>query len=339
MQKYIDQFVQMVANAIEFNSVMIFSISIVGSMLILTIYSYFDLKYTQIDRQVRRQIKMNRESASLDSLSERYTERFKQKIKDDLDRSGILFTPEEYVTTAMVAVILGAAYGFIFNPLSAVAGDNLLLQLILRIAATAGFGYLGIFIPKFWVHVLITRKQTALRQQISDALLNLADAIKSGHIIQDAIRIVGEEMPYPIGNEFRRTANEIDTGKSLNDSLQDLKRRIDLEDFSLAVNAVEISFETGGKLEPLLRGIVNTISEREAMRREMEKSIAGSKSTGYILLIAPLAFTGMFTLANKEAYSQMLTTPVGIGASVGAAVSYVIGAFIIFSILHSLRKD
>lgn len=333
------KFYEKLLNALEFHSILIFSITFVGSGLILLIYSYISLRYTQVNRQIRKQIKLNKELSQFDNLFEEWRENYTKKVKERLDQAGIIFSPQEYVTLMLIAMGAGGLYGFIFNPLSAVAGDNYLLQILLRLITTGLFGYLGVFIPKFWVHILISRKQSALKMQISDALLNIADAIRSGHIIESAIRIVGEQMPYPIGNEFSKTANEIDTGKTLSEALQDLKRRIDLEDFELALNAIEISFETGGKLEALLREIVDTISERESMRREMEKSISGSKGTGYILMAAPLVLGGMFTLANPKTYAEMFVNPTGLIMLGIAAGSYALGAFIIFSILSSLKKE
>jgi tight adherence protein B len=212
-------------------------------------------------------------------------------------------------------------------------------QIFGRILAAIVFSGGGYFFPKLWLKFLISRRRKMIADQLQDALLNIADALKSGHVIQEAIRIVGTEMPYPIGMEFEKTHREMEAGKTLNQALTDMKKRISLPDFDMAVSAMEIQFEVGGKLEPLLRNMVRIINERADLRKEIEKTIAGSKTVGIVLLSAPIFFVVTFTMLQKNTYIQMFHSGFGIIMIIVAIICYIIAAIIIFAIIKSVSED
>lgn len=327
-------------------------IYIIVSMTLLIILSYdlYRMKTNKISQQVAERLKKEegeKERKELQfNLIEKLFLKQEDKIKTTLTRANVLFTPKEFLTFMTIGSIVGFTVGMVIYPFAFVWKSILIFlpyeitkEIFGRLLAGVVLGFAGTYFPFLWVKHLESKRNKLLESQIQDALLNIADALKSGHVIGDAIKIVGEEMPYPIGDEFTQAHKEMETGKTLLEALHDLKKRINLEDFTMAVNAMEIQYEVGGELEPLIRKMVIVVQERQALRQEVKKTIANAKMTGTILMIAPLGFIAIFVTMSKDQYLLMIQNAMGwILIGIGA-ISYVIGASIIYLIIRSVTKE
>lgn len=344
-----DRLLDWVTNAFgnyPFESILILFLLTLWSVMF---FDYRTMKYNQIQKQVSSRIGKETEEKKKFSITELGLERIKkqeEKIKTEIERANVLFTVQEYFNFMTFGMLIGAALGMILYPLGVIwtafmswLPGTALDAIFGRVLAGSVFAYVGYIFPRVWLLFLISRRKKLLGQQITDALLNIADALKSGHVIQDAIKTVGEEMSYPIGPEFAKAFNEMEAGKTLNAALHDLKKRINLPDFDMAVNAIVIQFEVGGRLEPLLRNMVKIINERQELKREIQKTISGSKTVGYILLAAPILFTAIFTMMSKDTYLLMLSSGIGIIMLILAIVCYGIAAFFIFYIIRDVSKE
>lgn len=338
-----------ISNALESSPFEFLSLTILGTLFLYLVYENYTFRRSQVNRQVSSRIEKTEEEKKKFNIMEIGSARIREheeKIKLELEKAHILFTVQEYFTFMTIGMIMGAVIGFIVFPLGAVwkvffmwLPSPIIVSIFARLLAGTVLCWLGYKFPKLWLVLLIRKRRKLLETQLTDALLNIADAMKSGHVIQEAIRIVGEEMAYPIGNEFQKAHSEIEAGKSLEAALQDMKKRVDLPDFEMAINAMEIQFEVGGKLEPLLRNMVKIINERTELRKEIEKTIAGSKTIGYVLLAAPVLFVAMFSMMDANTYLAMLKNPVGILMLLGALAFYSVAAFFIVYIIRGLEKE
>lgn len=321
-------------------------ISITGIIVL-----WFDLnrfKNNQVSRQVSSRIGKTGEKKEFDITIyfSKFLSKQEEKVKADLEKANVLFTVKEYMTVMILGGFFGAIVGMTVFPLATMWKSMLdflpfafTQELVGRTLCGAILGFAGSFAPKLYLMYLIDKRRKLLIIQMQDALLNVADALRSGHVIGEAIKIVGYESPYPIGDEFSRASREMEAGSTLEKALQDLKRRIDIADFTMAINAVEIQYEVGGKLEPLLRNMVKVISDRQELKKEIEKTIASSKMVGIILLCAPIFFAVVFTSLNKEQFDEMFTNLIGQLMIIIAIISYVVAAWIIIAIIRSVSKD
>lgn len=318
------------------------------TLLIILIYDMYKMKTNQISRQVSARIgKNNKENKTIyGNLFEKLFSKQEEKIKTTLQRANVLFTPKEFMTFMTTGSIIGFVVGAVIYPLSSVwklpftflpygfAQDSLG-----RLLAGIAIGFAGSYFPYLWVKNLERKRKKALIAQIQDALLNIADALKAGHVIGDAIKIVGDEMLYPMGDEFKQTYKEMEASLPLPDALENLKNRVNIDDFTMAINAMEIQYEVGGELEPLLRKMVEVVMERQSTKQEVLKTIANAKMTGTILMIAPLGFLGLFIGMSRDQYVLMISSPMGWLLIGIAVISYLIGITIIYLIIRNVTKE
>lgn len=321
-------------------------VSITGIIIL-----WFDLnrfKNNQVSRQVSSRIGKSEESNEFDITKyfAHYLSKKEDKIVLNLEKANVLFTVKEYMTLLIVAGIIGAIFGltvFPFAPLwKTIVGwlpFEITREVFGRLLAGGVLGYLGTLFPHLYLFYLINKKRKLMVSQIQDALLNVADALRSGHVIGEAIKIVGDESPYPLGAEFVRAYQEMETGKTLEVALVDLKTRVDIQDFTMAINAIEIQYEVGGKLEPLLRNMVTIIAERQDLKKEIEKTISSSKMVGIVLLCAPIFFAVVFTMLNKEQFVLMFEMWQGMVMIAAAVICYIVAAAMIIWIIRDASKD
>jgi tight adherence protein B len=106
-------------------------------------------------------------------------------------------------------------------------------------------------------HILKKRRKRVetFQGQLSEALDLVARALRAGHALSGALKMVADEMDDPVGDEFDKTLNEINFGVGAPEALKNLANRVDCLDLKFFVIAVVIQRETGGNLAEILENI------------------------------------------------------------------------------------
>lgn len=342
--KWLDVFFSRLADSLVHSAPTLILLVLITVTIVYLLVDYRHARFNQVERVVSSRL-FTKDGKKINALDQ-YIDSKESKIELELERANILLTVSEYKNLMKYGMIIGFIVGvvlcppaFLWKTLVFFLPDGLLQSLVARFVAGAAFAFLGSNFPALIVKREIKKRRKLLSGQISDALMTIADGLKSGNVVQEAIRSVGSQLPYPMGNEFARASQEMETGLTLNQALVALKERVDIPDFSMAMNAIEIQFEVGGKLEPLLRNMVKIISERQELLREIEKTISSSKTTGIVLLSFPVAFAGAMFMMNKPAMILMVKSGIGLMLLAIALGCYLIAAFIIAGIIKNASKD
>jgi tight adherence protein B len=132
--------------------------------------------------------------------------------------------------------------------------------------------------------------------------------------------MVGEEMPEPIGGEFRITHEEVNFGISLQQALTNLAARIPSTDVRYFIIAVLIQRESGGNLTELLGSLAALIRERFKLLEKVRVLSAEGRLSAWILSLLPFCVAGIINLINPSFMQVLWTDPVGI-KMVGTALT------------------
>ncbi len=62
-------------------------------------------------------------------------------------------------------------------------------------------------------------------EQFPEAIDLMARALRAGHALTTALQMVGDEIPDPVGTEFRLLFDQQNFGMSLPDALEAIRRR------------------------------------------------------------------------------------------------------------------
>lgn len=198
---------------------------------------------------------------------------------------------------AYLLVTVGLAAGF--------GGAAYLLtgSLLLGAVGTA----IGAWLP--YLNATRRRKQLAraFEEQFPEAIELLTRAIRAGHPLTSGMRMVAEEGPKVVAEEFRQTFEEQRFGLPFNDALMGLVDRMDMVDVRIFVIAILIQREVGGNLAEILDNLAHTIRERFYIRRQLRVYTAQGRLTGWILALLPL-FVGTVIFFLQPDYVQILFT-------------------------------
>ncbi len=143
-----------------------------------------------------------------------------------------------------------------------------------------------------------------------------------------------EEIPAPVGEEFKRLYDQQNFGMSLPDALHGFAARIPLIDARFFATAVLTQRETGGNLGEVLDNLAAVIRERFRVKRQVRVLTAHGRITGWILAGFPPALAAaMFVIAPAH-MTLLITDPLGVQMIVGALTLQIIGTLIIRKLVN-----
>lgn len=196
---------------------------------------------------------------------------------------------------------LGLAFFFLLWP-------NIIAGLIIGSAVTV----LGWSLPLSIVKSIYDRRSTQFVDQMIDALTIMANGIKSGLSITQAMERVIENMGNPISQEFNLVLSQIRIGRSVEESLIELGERIPKADVQMFVTAINILKETGGNLAETFQTIVYTIRERQKIEKKIQAMTAQGIMQGIIISLVPIILMIVFLILDPKYILPMFTTTMGL---------------------------
>ncbi|HAX82731.1 MAG TPA: hypothetical protein DCY40_09215 [Actinobacteria bacterium] len=239
-------------------------------------------------------------------------------IDTALDRAGLAIRPGEFVVVAATGVVVGVTTGLV---LAGLPGAVL-------------FGGLAAVLPRLVLGGLASRRRRAFSDQLEGTLQTIAGSLRAGYGLVQAISTVATESPSPTSVEFNRVVMENRLGRSLEDSLKAMVRRLDDEDFGWVVEAIEIQREVGGNLAEVLDTVTGTIRDRNMIRRQIHALSAEGRLSAYILLGLPFVIAGFIATISPDYLAELTDTSVGKMMLAGAGVLMFFGGLWIRKIIR-----
>jgi tight adherence protein B len=227
-----------------------------------------------------------------------------------IEQSGVRTTPSAVlVLSGISGVIVACAVGMmVARPLVMVAA-----------------GVAGLALPTLWLMRRRTVRLQRFEEQFPEALDLLSRAIRAGHAFQTAMGMVAEELPPPVGAEFRKTFDRQNFGMPLREAMDEMADRVDLLDVRFFVTAVAIQRETGGNLAEILDNLARVVRERFKIRRQVRVHTAHGRFTGYVLLALPAALAMALMFISPEHMKLLFEQRMGQMMVLSAMVLQTIG--------------
>jgi tight adherence protein B len=185
----------------------------------------------------------------------------------------------------------------------------------------------GLAAPFGWLSYRRSSRLKKFEEQFPEALDLMSRAIRAGHAFQTALGMVGEELPEPVGPEFKKTFDRQNFGLPIRDAMNEMADRIAILDVRFFVTAVAIQRETGGNLAEILDNLAHVVRERFKIRRQVRVHTAHGRFTGYVLLALPAALAVALSFIAPDQMSLLFRERMGQMMLVGAMVMQTIGFF------------
>ena len=208
----------------------------------------------------------------------------------------------------------------------AIVGLVAALAFKMNIAGVFAAG-VGFALPWLYVKVKRTRRMRTFEEAFPEALDLVSRALKAGHAFATGIKMVADEMPEPVGPEFRKTFDEQNFGLPLKDALANMTTRMPLLDVRFFATAVLIQRETGGNLSEILENLAHVVRERFKILRQVRVYTAHGRLTGYVLLALPVFLAIALMFINPEHMQLLFQEPIGHMMLGACLVMQIIGYF------------
>jgi tight adherence protein B len=186
------------------------------------------------------------------------------------------------------------------------------------------------------MYVLHKRRQRfdKFEQGLPEALDLIVSALRAGHSLIAALRLVAQESPEPIGGEFRTCFEQQNYGLELRTALENLVNRVPLQDMRIVATAILIQKESGGNLAEVLDKAAQLIRDRFRLKRQVRVHTAQGRLTGIILTLLPVVLGFLLYLVNPETMSLLWKNPFGVKLLEGSAAMTVAGGLVIRKIVN-----
>jgi tight adherence protein B len=218
-------------------------------------------------------------------------------LRQRLRRTGRKISLGAYGVTCLVVAIIGGVGLYM-------AGISLSL-------AIPGGALVGLWLPHLAVGWLSGRRALAFTVTFPEAIGLMVRAVKSGLPITESFQIVGNEIPAPVGIEFRQITDQIKLGQPLDKVMWDAATRVGIPEMKFLVVTLSIQRETGGNLAETLENLDNILRRRRQMKLKIKAMSSEARASAMIIGALPFLMMAILMLINPDYIMQLFTKPLG----------------------------
>ncbi|HEX2647006.1 MAG TPA: type II secretion system F family protein [Candidatus Dormibacteraeota bacterium] len=235
-------------------------------------------------------------------------------LAENLARADLKLRTTEFVMIQLAFLVVGALFAlwrFGFQPEFVIAAVGAYL------------------IPMRYVRWRQRRRLKKFNSHLPDMLSLLANAMKAGLSLPQALEAVTQNTSPPMSDELTRVMREVKIGSPTPTALANMVRRVGSEDFDLIVTAISIQASVGGNLARILDSIGHTIRQRVQMKAQVGAMTAQMRASGWIITLLPFIVAGILEVITPSYFRIMFTDPGGHVLLGMAVVSIVVGNYFV----------
>ena len=231
-----------------------------------------------------------------------------------LDRTGKGWTVSQYIY-ATIGIIL-------------TIGVVLYIQTGALLLSLGVGAFVGLGVPHLVVGYFIGKRTNDFNAKFADGIELLVRGLRSGLPVTETLAVVAEEVPGPVGIEFKGIVERIKIGKTMEDSLQETADRLGIPEFNFFCITLAIQRETGGNLAETLSNLADVLRKRTQMKLKIKAMSSESKASAYIVGSLPFIVFGLIYTVNPDYIGGFFVEERLIVAGLGGLVWMSIGIFI-----------
>lgn len=225
-----------------------------------------------------------------------YQKRFYTQVDKGLRDVVVMLEPDQVFTYTLMAIL-------ILVPV---------LLFLTNVVFSVIVGVIIFLAPTIVLKVMKKRRSDEFVEQLPDALSSIASSLRSGLNLVKSFQQVVKNQPQPLAQEFAQVLVEYRVGTDLNDSLDDLAKRIDRQDILLMNSAIKISRAVGGNLADTLDTLSKTLREKSKVEGKINALTSMGKAQGTLATFFPVFIGYVFYKIEPQAMSMLFTSKLGL---------------------------
>ncbi len=193
-------------------------------------------------------------------------------------------------------------------------------------------GLMGFIGGPLFLYFQLVKKRDArvdrIEQQLPEALEMMIISLRAGQSLEQTFNLNARELEAPIGDEFQRISDEMNVGRSMDDSLRAFSQRLKgAKTIRTFVVSALVLRQTGGNLIEVLEAIIDTMRQQAQYERKLKSMTAEGRSNARTLGALPPIFVTLSYLASPDYMSQILVHPIGQFMAGLSLTLYLVGFF------------
>jgi tight adherence protein B len=242
--------------------------------------------------------------------------RLGDRLETLLVSAAVPVTPVGFL--ALLAGSFAAGYGVGVVFLSAVVG------------VLIGLGAMGACFA--WVKRERGKRRTAFVAQLPEVARLLSNGASAGLSLAAAVEMASNELDDPAAAELRRVVEELRVGRSLDEALVRLKRRLPSREVAVLMSTLVIQQRAGGDTVQALQELSDTLENRKDTLREVRTLMSGAVATSYIVAAMGVGVIVLMNVVSPGVLGTMTSEPIGLAALAVAGTLYAAGLLVIRTI-------
>ena len=180
-----------------------------------------------------------------------------------------------------------------------------------------------------WLARRLARRNENFINQLPEIARLLSNGAAAGLSMPAAIELAAKEIEAPAKEELQGVLDEVRFGRSLDEALESLARRLPSREVGVLMSTLIIQQRAGGDLVRALQDLSSTLDMRRETLREVRTLMAGAVFTSYIVPLLGVGALLMLNSINSRTLPRMTSSPIGIAALVISGTMYALGSLAI----------
>ncbi len=250
---------------------------------------------TQVNDEIHKTRIRQRKGGALISLLYRLD--LTHRFEDNLWQAGIYMRVSDMMLLMIVLFSIGAAAATI------IWHDGML-------AMGTGCGFAAI--PVMYVRVRRRRRLNRFTLQLPVALDLIRSSLEAGHSLLRGLQVVVSEFQDPMSTELRSAIEQSRLGLPLPRALEEMFKRVPVEDLRLLVVAVRVQSEVGSSLAQIIGRLAEIVRIRQRVQDQVKALTAQSRMSGWVVGCLPIVILGAFSVIQPSYTRVLFHDPSGI---------------------------
>ncbi|PHV07906.1 secretion system protein F [Janthinobacterium sp. BJB412] len=159
--------------------------------------------------------------------------------------------------------------------------------------------------PRYVLRYIASRRLRLFESQLPDALMMITGALRAGASLPIALESVSSEGLPPVSQEFELLLREMRLGTDFTVALQNLERRVPLQDVAMVTAGMALAREVGANLAETLESIAGTIRAKLQMEGKIRSLTAQGKMQGLVMSGLPVFLIVILRTMEPEAMAPL----------------------------------
>ena len=244
----------------------------------------------------------------------------REELEKRIRRTGKSWTLTQYMFATMIVFVVAT-------------GAMLIVRAPFLMAGLVGL-LLSLGLPYLVVGMTIKRRVAAFNSRFPDAIDLLVRGLKSGLPVTETFQVVSQELPGPVGEEFRGVVERIRIGNTMEAALQESAEMLGTAEFQFFCITIQIQRETGGNLAETLANLSDVLRKRAQMKLKIRAMSSEAKASAYIVGALPFFVFGVVWTVNPSYLAGFFVEERLIIAGIGGLIWMSIGAGIMAKMVN-----